>query len=494
LRVIFYRNKTNFLLLTKFIIMKKKLLKTICIALVAVLCVANLNAQNSASTLKNVTSAERAAAELNIQSLAPVVTPTIETPSNGSRAVVLNETFSSPTLPAGWLNVDVDGDGYKWQFTQTNSGCADIYPEGHNDDYCINSASYYNCVGALSPNNWVITPALSLGASTEISWWVKTVDAAYSAEHYGVYISTTGTNPSDFTLLFEETLNSSYANNFVSKTVNTTIGGSNCYIAFRHFNSYDVYIFCIDDIMVTTEGAPTNVTITTEVNPADAGTATGGGTFAVGAAVTLTATANEGYEFVNWTVAGTEVSTTPAYTFTAAVDVTVTANFVLSVVPCDPVTITTTVEDGNIIVDWGVTKMVNVYRNDASLATNVDGTSYKDENPLPGENCYKVEVICEGGVSEKSDASCKTIENSIKDITKAAFSIVPNPATNGSITITASNNFNTVEIVNFLGQTFISQNNDKKEATVDVSNLTNGVYFVRIVGENGTSVQKFVKK
>ena len=42
---------------------------------------------------------------------------------------------------------------------------------------------------------------------------------------------------------------------------------------------------------------------------------------------TLTATANEGYEFVNWTLEGAEVSTEATYTFTAEADAEYVANF-----------------------------------------------------------------------------------------------------------------------------------------------------------------------
>ena len=47
-----------------------------------------------------------------------------------------------------------------------------------------------------------------------------------------------------------------------------------------------------------------------------------------GTEVTLTAVANDGYEFVNWTKEGVEVSTDAAYTFTATADGEYTANFV----------------------------------------------------------------------------------------------------------------------------------------------------------------------
>ena len=56
--------------------------------------------------------------------------------------------------------------------------------------------------------------------------------------------------------------------------------------------------------------------ITATANPTEGGTVSGDGTFNYGQSCTLTATANTGYEFVNWTKGGTEVSTNAAYTFT----------------------------------------------------------------------------------------------------------------------------------------------------------------------------------
>ena len=66
-------------------------------------------------------------------------------------------------------------------------------------------------------------------------------------------------------------------------------------------------------------------------------------------------------------------------------------------------------------------------------------------------------------------------------------------ATN-TLTISSKSNFHTVEVVSFLGQTVLTQTNAGNAATIDVSNLTNGVYFVRIISDNGVDVKKFVKK
>ena len=60
---------------------------------------------------------------------------------------------------------------------------------------------------------------------------------------------------------------------------------------------------------------------------AENGSVEGAGQYEEGTQATLTATAAEGYEFVNWTVDGTEVSTENPYTFNVTADVALVANF-----------------------------------------------------------------------------------------------------------------------------------------------------------------------
>ncbi len=72
---------------------------------------------------------------------------------------------------------------------------------------------------------------------------------------------------------------------------------------------------------------PQTYQIDLSVNPANAGTVSGGGTVNEGATATVMASANEGYAFVNWTENGNEVSTTASYSFTVTGDRALVANF-----------------------------------------------------------------------------------------------------------------------------------------------------------------------
>ena len=86
------------------------------------------------------------------------------------------------------------------------------------------------------------------------------------------------------------------------------------------------YDFCLDNLTVQLAGGPA-CTITATSSPTASGTITGGGGYSVGLTATLTATANPGYVFVNWTEGGAVVSSTASYSFVASADRTLVANF-----------------------------------------------------------------------------------------------------------------------------------------------------------------------
>lgn len=81
-------------------------------------------------------------------------------------------------------------------------------------------------------------------------------------------------------------------------------------------------------IVTIPESVPETSTIVTSASPMDGGTTVGDGTYDNGTPVTVVATHNEGYAFVNWTEGGMEVSVSAAYPFTVAGDRILVANFV----------------------------------------------------------------------------------------------------------------------------------------------------------------------
>ena len=86
-------------------------------------------------------------------------------------------------------------------------------------------------------------------------------------------------------------------------------------------------------------GSPTgSYTVTVTANPTAGGTVSGGGdSYYSGQSCTVTATANEGYCFYNWTIDGTVVSSDATYTFPVSGNMNIVANF------GDPIMITASV-------------------------------------------------------------------------------------------------------------------------------------------------------
>ena len=76
---------------------------------------------------------------------------------------------------------------------------------------------------------------------------------------------------------------------------------------------------------------PANPDVPVEIqlscNPEEGGVVTGAGAYQVGEQCTVSAEANPGYTFVNWTENGNQVSSEPSYTFTVTVDRSLVANF-----------------------------------------------------------------------------------------------------------------------------------------------------------------------
>ncbi len=80
--------------------------------------------------------------------------------------------------------------------------------------------------------------------------------------------------------------------------------------------------------VVTFTTTPASYMLTLEVNPEESGSATGAGEYQEGDELFIRATANEGWEFVNWTDADGVVKETPSFFYTMPADhISFTANF-----------------------------------------------------------------------------------------------------------------------------------------------------------------------
>ncbi|MBR5719478.1 MAG: dockerin type I repeat-containing protein, partial [Bacteroidales bacterium] len=117
----------------------------------------------------------------------------------------------------------------------------------------------------------------------------------------------------------------------LTATANTGYTFSNWTKNYTVVSTNPTYSFTVtEDASYVANFELNSYTITVTANPTDGGTVTGAGTYNHGATATLTATANTGYTFTNWTKNYTVVSTNPTYSFTVTEDASYVANFSLN--------------------------------------------------------------------------------------------------------------------------------------------------------------------
>jgi len=191
--------------------------------------------------------------------------------------------------------IDNDGDGFNWVYyngatMMTHSGNGIMYSE-----------SYSHNTGALSPDNWMITPALTLPDDASgfiLSWWAAGQDQSYFSEHYSVYVSN-GNTVNDFTSapIYEGVTTHDMTRHYISLA---EYAGQTIYIAFRHHDIIDMYRLNIDDIFVGVDSTVITFNISGSANYPERGTVTGTGSYNNLSVCTISANANYGYHFTGW--------------------------------------------------------------------------------------------------------------------------------------------------------------------------------------------------
>ena len=171
------------------------------------------------------------------------------TPGEGTE---FTEGFESG-IPATWNTIDADGDGYNWERSSVLMAGYSITP--HSGDDMVSSQSYDSSAGALTPDNYLVTPQVTLVNGSTFSFWAAAQDASYAAEHFGVGVSDNGTT---FTMVQEWTLTAKEGpkgmrgmnamGSYYQYSVDLSQYAGLKYIAIRHFNCTDEFYIDVDDV------------------------------------------------------------------------------------------------------------------------------------------------------------------------------------------------------------------------------------------------------
>ncbi|WP_419489328.1 choice-of-anchor J domain-containing protein [Chryseobacterium bernardetii] len=127
----------------------------------------------------------------------------------------------------------------------------------HSGQKCAVSWAGVPAGGISANNDWLITPAVTLGASSNVlTFWVKALSPAF-VENYKVGVYTGTGNPtaaSNFTIISSPATSTAPYAAWQQVTINLdAYAGQTVKIGFQYMSS-DKYMFMLDDVNITTSG------------------------------------------------------------------------------------------------------------------------------------------------------------------------------------------------------------------------------------------------
>ncbi len=232
------------------------------------------------------------------------------------------------------------------------------------------------------------------------------------------------------------------------------------------------------------EQQPDTYSINVSPNPNIGGTVTGGGNYNAGQQCTVTATANTGYTFVNWTENGEVVTTNASYTFIITGNRTLVANFTLN---SYTITVTADPTEGGMVTGAG----------NYDHGTSCTLTATANEN-------YEFINWTKNGIEVSTDATYTFMVTASEEYVAHFYfddlvgenastcQIFPNPFIS-SLSITTENAAQSVSIYDLNGRLLMQQSINELQFEIDLSQLTHGTYLLQIDYGNSRSVHRIMK-
>jgi hypothetical protein len=260
--------------------------------------------------------------------------------------------------------------------------------------------------------------------------------------------------------------------------------GDTVRLDFGHTTCTNSVGVLIDNVVI--EQMIEDYTITVSANPSDGGIVAGGGTYQQGQSCSVTATANDGYTFTNWTENGNVVSNNATYSFTVTGDRILVANFDMIMVE-----ISATVDpeeaasiSGTGTYSYGETVTLILERNEDWAFVN-----WTEDSEVVSE-----EMIYTFVATQSRDLVAHFVfteglgEQSVHSVV-----IYPNPV-NDILTVETQEAIGTVEIYNLIGAMVYSQKNCGNKVEINTVNLQSGIYFIHMMNDKVSETRKFVKE
>ena len=220
----------------------------------------------------------------------------------------------------------------------------------------------------------------------------------------------------------------------------------------------------------------------TSAYPVEGGTTTGGGSYLYGDNVTVTATANEGYNFINWVEDDNVVSTEANYSFTVTGSRSLTAIFELQALE---ITVAIDPEEAGTIIGGGTYS----YGEEVTL-TIERNEDWAFQNWTENGEVVSEEMTYTFVITSDRDLVAHFMHTEGIDEQTANVSLYPNP-TQGEVTLEGEG-LQSIRIMNAFGQTIYNAKVEGNQVRIDLSGMAKGIYVMHIGTENGNAVRQIV--
>ena len=390
---------------------------------------------------------------------------------NANRTLVANFTYVPPTYTITVSANPTNGGNVTGGGTYQEGQSCTVHATANTGYTFVNWTANGTQASTSADYTFIVTGNLSLVAHFSASNYIIT--ALADPEEGGVVSGSGGYNYGDQCTL-TATANQGYTfvnwtKNGVQVSTNTsytfTVTESATYIAHFQAQSY---------------------TITVSADPTEGGTVTGDDTFTYGQSCTVHATANTGYNFVNWTENGTQVSTDADYTFTVTGDRSLVAHFEIVSFMIDA---TTDPDNGGSIMgigsyDYGQTCTLSIepYENYTFIHWTENGVVVSEEQSFS----FTVE-------ESHSFVAHLSYYDGVDDNHAMDIDIYPTPVTN-TLTVTTSQPVKKWEVFSASGTKLYSLDECANMIELPVRHLAPGIYMIRMTTNNAVFTRKFVKK
>ena len=236
------------------------------------------------------------------------------------------DTLNYVFVRAEISNVQYDGSGGVWCLSYRGT-CSGKEPglvhrkSNGKEDYRNTKRNNTKNAGLRFNKNYTKAIMASAGSKGHLYDYNPSEPSVYFFNEVQIDMSAVGSFLNDFAW---DPANNIYAVGFDSNN-----SGGTGYVAMYclPYKSTDVFSTSAPSTFSIDCNPNTQYNVIMLINDTDMGSVSGGGNFPSCSDVTVTATPNNGYRFVNWTVNGVEVSKNSSYTFSITSNISIQANF-----------------------------------------------------------------------------------------------------------------------------------------------------------------------